>query len=204
MFFMAYIFVGLGNPGEEYLETRHNAGRIALEYAAKKFGGNEWEFNKKLNARVVNVKIGKKAGNLFVEPETFMNKSGVSVKPLITSVKKAESLVVIHDDLDLPIGRLKVSFNKSAGGHKGVESIIKAVKTEAFIRIRIGISPVTVGGKLKKPDHDDVTDNFIVANFKPKELEVIKKDISKKIAEVMEILVQDGLGQAMTIGNRVD
>ena len=95
-----------------------------------------------------------------------MNKSGLAVKPIITSKKKAEALIVIHDDLDLPIGKFKISFNKSSGGHRGVESIIKAIKTEAFTRVRIGISPATPSGKLKKPKGEKDVGDFILGEFK--------------------------------------
>jgi PTH1 family peptidyl-tRNA hydrolase len=147
---MSYVLVGLGNPGPEYEKTRHNTGRIVLEIFRKKCDFPDWEPDKKLKALVSKGKLGK-AEILLLEPETFMNNSGGSVKPLITSKKKAESLVIIHDDLDLPIGSYKISFNRGSGGHKGVENIIKAIGTEGFVRVRVGISPVTPGGKLKKP-----------------------------------------------------
>ncbi|MFZ3008902.1 MAG: hypothetical protein WA048_00520, partial [Minisyncoccia bacterium] len=124
-----YIVVGLGNPGEEYLNTRHNAGRLAVAYLEKK-----------------NLE-----GLKFVHLDTFMNKSGSGVAKVIKSKKAAEKLVVIYDDLDLALGTIKVSYNRGSGGHKGIESIVRALKTEAFIRIRIGTSPATPSGKLKKP-----------------------------------------------------
>ena len=80
-----------------------------------------------------------------------MNKSGNALKNIITSAKKAESLVVVHDDIDLPLGKIKISFGKSSGGHKGVESVIKAVKTINFTRVRIGISATNAKGVVKKP-----------------------------------------------------
>src|SRR3989344_1686430 len=110
-----YIVVGLGNPGEQYARTRHNTGRMVADIVAEKVEG---------------VKV-------FV-PDTFMNHSGKAVSKVIKSKKAAEKLIVIYDDLDLALGTMKISYNRSSGGHKGVESIIKALKTEAFIRIRIG------------------------------------------------------------------
>ena len=191
---MLYIF-GLGNPGEEYLGTRHNTGRIVLEYFRKSNDFPDWEKNGKLNALVSEGKIEKEK-IMLVEPETFMNKSGVAVKPLITSAKKALSLVVIHDDLDIPIGRAKMSFNKSSGGHRGVESIIRAIKTEAFIRIRIGISPATASGKLKKPTGDSAVEKTILGEFKKPELDAIKK-VSKKACQAISNLATSGLGKAI-------
>jgi len=132
---MAHIFVGLGNPGQEYEATRHNAGRILVENFGKAHDA-EWKEDKKLSAKVAKIKVGKSQVVLIL-PETFMNNSGKAVKPLITSIKSAEKLMVVYDDLDLPFESAKISFNKSSGGHKGVESIIKAVKTEKSARMRI-------------------------------------------------------------------
>jgi PTH1 family peptidyl-tRNA hydrolase len=192
---MSYIFVGLGNPGEEYRETRHNTGRILLELLGKSLGA-EWKLDKKLNATVSKIKLGSKPVTLVL-PETFMNNSGKSVKPLITSVKSAEKLMVIYDDLDLPFGTNKISFNKSSGGHRGVESIIKAIKTEKFARVRVGISPKTPSGKIKKPKGDEAVTKVILGKFKEEEMKELKK-LSKKLGETLETFVSGGLEKAMT------
>ena len=190
-----YHITALGNPGEEYKNTRHNVGRIVLEAFAKKNGFSEWIPNKKLKALSSEGKIGKEEAQL-IEPETFMNKSGLSLQPIITSKKKAESLIIIHDDLDLPIGKFKISFNKSSGGHRGVESVIKAIKTEAFTRVRIGISPSTPSGKLKKPKGEKDVADFILGEFKKSEMETLKK-LSKKVADALEMLILEGREKAM-------
>jgi PTH1 family peptidyl-tRNA hydrolase len=188
---MNYIIVGLGNPGEEYLNTRHNTGRMAVEALAKKIGvEEEWEEDKKIKSETVKSKLGKNTV-LLVKPNTFMNKSGDAVKSLVKSKKAAETLVVVHDDLDLPFGKIKISFNKSAGGHRGVQSVIKAVKTEAFIRMRIGIAPVTPSGKMKKPQGEQAVIDLILGKFKPAEQDAWKK-IMKKAADGLESIVVDG------------
>ena len=107
------------------------------------------------------------------------------------SKKAAETLVVVHDDLDIPFGKMKISFNKSAGGHRGVQSIMKAVKTEAFIRMRIGISPTTASGKMKKPQGEKEVEMLILGKFKPAEQDGLKK-IMKRAAEGLELIVTDG------------
>lgn len=190
-----YIIVGLGNPGEEHRETRHNTGRMALDYVRKGFDMPEWEENKKIKALSAEGKIGKEKV-MLVEPETFMNKSGASLMPLVKSKKAAEKVIVIYDDLDLPVGRMKVSFNRSSGGHKGVESIIKAVKTEAFARIRVGISSVTAAGKTKKPSGDEAVADFILGKFSPKEYEALKK-IFKTVPDAVAKIISDGVEMAM-------
>ena len=200
---MRYI-VGLGNPGEEYELTRHNAGRMAVLELARKEGMGELVFDKKLNALVGKGEIGgpafakASAGKEKVQiilPETFMNKSGDSLKPLALSVKKAGNLIVVHDDIDLPLGKLKISFGKRSAGHKGVESVIKAVKTVNFTRVRIGISSTNAKGVVKKPSGDKFLD-YIIGNFKPAELAEMKK-VAKKSAEALSVIVSEGAEKAM-------
>ena len=192
---MSYIFVGLGNPGADYEDTRHNTGRILIEWFGKSLGA-EWKTDKKLNAQVAKVKFGK-TQVILVLPNTFMNNSGKSIKPLITSIKSAEKMIIIYDDLDLPFGSSKISFNKSSGGHKGLESVIKAIKTEKFARVRVGISPVTSTGKIKKPSGEKAVMKVILGKFKPDELIQLKK-LSKKVNTALETFVSSGLEKAMT------
>ncbi len=192
---MAYIFVGLGNPGEEYENTRHNTGRILLTAFGKSLNA-EWKEDKKLNSLVAKVKVGKTPATLVL-PNTFMNKSGSAVKPFIGSQKAGEKLMVIYDDLDLPFGTSKISFNKSSGGHRGLESIIKAIKTEKFARVRVGISPTTGTGKIRKPQGDDAVTKVILGKFKPDEMLTLKK-LSKRIEDALTTFVSEGLEKAMT------
>ena len=194
------IIVGLGNPGEEYSGTRHNTGRIMLEYFRKENNFPEWEKNKKINALVSTDKIGKDKA-MLVLPETFMNKSGGSLTSLITSKKKAEQLVVVYDDLDLPIGKFKISFNRSSGGHRGLQSIIKKIKTEAFVRIRVGISPTSPTGKLKKPHGDVAVGDFILGEFREKEIDTIKA-VGRKVADALATVVFEGHEKAMGKWNK--
>ena len=190
---MRYI-VGLGNPGEEYELTRHNAGRIAVLELVKKEGMGELVFDKKINALVGKGEIGGEKVQIIL-PETFMNKSGNALKKIITSAKKAENLIVVHDDIDLPLGKIKISFGKNSGGHKGVESVIKAVKTINFTRVRIGISSTNAKGAVKKPSGDKFLD-YIVGKFKPAELAEMKKT-AKKAAEVLRAIATEGVAKAM-------
>jgi len=190
-----YTIVGLGNPGEEYRESRHNTGRMVASYIAKMA-----EIDLSPNKKMIGL-LGK--GDIegepvqIILPDTFMNKSGKSVSEVVKSKKAAEKLVVIYDDLDLPVGKMKISFNRSSGGHKGLESIIRSLKTEAFIRIRIGISPVTPGGKIKKPLGEDKVLKHVMAKFSPKEYEELKK-IFKKSDEFIRLLILKDLSTAMS------
>ena len=189
------IIVGLGNPGAEYENTRHNTGRMILDIFRQKNNLPEWQEDKKLKSL-----ISKKNKITLLLPETFMNKSGEAIAKIIKSKKAAESSVVIHDDLDLPLGRFKISFNRGAGGHRGVQSIVKLLKTGAFTRIRVGIASVTPSGKIKKPIGEKAVIDFILGKFKDKELETFKKT-AKKISEAIGIIITEGREKAMGVFN---
>jgi len=192
---MSWIIVGLGNPGEEYEGTRHNTGRMALDFFARQMKFGEWKEDKKAKAHVVGGMIGKIAV-VLVAPDTFMNKSGAAVAKFVKSQKAAERMVVVYDELDLPLGALKLSFNRGSGGHKGIESIMQAVKTKKFTRVRIGISPETAGGKLKKPSGEKEVVDHILKAFRSAELETLKP-VFKKTAQALEAIVTDGPERAM-------
>jgi PTH1 family peptidyl-tRNA hydrolase len=193
------LIVGLGNPGEEYKQTRHNTGRIILESIAKSNDFGEWKDNMKLKSLCSKGEIGKEKFD-FMLPETFMNNSGNAVCQIIDDKKKLKNLVVVYDDIDLPLGSLKISFNRSSGGHNGLESVIKKVKSREFVRIRIGVSPVTPSGKLRKPKGEEAVLKFLLGKYKEDELKEIKK-ISKKVGEIIEMVASEGKDKAMTLFN---
>lgn len=182
---MKYLIFGLGNPGAEYEGTRHNTGARVL----RAFG--EKTKNKKV---------------ILLEPTTYMNKSGEAAAKLVKLKKAAANLIVIHDDLDLPLGKFKISFGRGSGGHRGVESIIKKLKTQDFIRVRVGIAPTTprsndrsvgrAAGKIKKPVGEKAVVDFILSKFTPKE-ELKLKKLMAKLIEALEMIISDGLAAAM-------
>ncbi|OGZ06935.1 MAG: hypothetical protein A2942_01210 [Candidatus Lloydbacteria bacterium RIFCSPLOWO2_01_FULL_50_20] len=192
---MKFIIVGLGNPGGEYGGTRHNTGRIVLEEFRVAHDLPDWEMKKPYNALVSK---GDVTGGevLLIEPETMMNNSGKSLSLLVKSKKQAEQLVVIYDDLDLPLGKWKFSFDRGSGGHRGIESIARSIKTKAFVRVRVGISPTSLFGKMKKPKGEDAVVKFILGKFTNSELVELRK-MSKEISQALETLVRDGLDKAM-------
>lgn len=197
---MTWVIVGLGNPGEEYVETRHNTGRMALEYFAKESGFSEWKEDKKALAHISRGMVERTLVAL-VNPDTFMNKSGVAVAKFVKTPKSAERMIVVYDDLDLPLGKIKLSFDRGSGGHKGIESIARTLKTKKFTRIRVGVSPSTPGGKLKKPlGGDDVVD-FILARFKSAELSELKT-VFKKVSRALDAIVLEGPERAMNQFNQ--
>ncbi|MDP3962587.1 MAG: aminoacyl-tRNA hydrolase [bacterium] len=193
---MSYIIAGLGNPGEQYEGTRHNTGREMLFALSDR---ENFKLDKKANALVAKEKIGKESVTL-VAPETFMNKSGNAVAHYVKSVKAAQKLIVIYDDFNLPLGRIRISFNRSSGGHNGLESIIKAVKTQAFLRIRVGVAPENAKGNAKTPHGDEKIEKFILGEFKDDEMKEIKK-VSKKAIEGIETILKEGKDKAMSVVN---
>jgi peptidyl-tRNA hydrolase, PTH1 family len=196
---MPFIIAGLGNPGEEYDNTRHNTGRIMLDIIRAELKADEFESDKKLNAHVSETKI-KNEKVVLIAPDTFMNNSGKSIAPLVKNAKGAEKLLVIYDDFQLPIGRMKISYDKSSGGHNGLESVIKAVKTQAFPRLRIGTAPAKANGDAKIPHGEEKVEKFILGAFKDDELKIIKK-LGKKAAEVIEIWIKEGRDKATGVAN---
>lgn len=197
---MSFVIVGLGNPEPEYEGTRHNVGRFMLKVLAKKFDFSDWKQDAKIKALVSKGKIAGK-NVTFVFPDNFMNNSGSTVAPLIESKKDLEKLVVVYDDIDLPIGRMKISFNRSSGGHNGLESIIKKVRSQEFARVRVGICPTTPTGKQKKPHGEKAVIDFLMKEFRESEITELKK-LSKRIGESLETWIVDGLPKMMSLGNR--
>jgi PTH1 family peptidyl-tRNA hydrolase len=196
---MPYIIAGLGNPGPEYDTTRHNTGRIILEALRAEYAKDDFKYDKKLNAHVAKGKIGKETVT-FVAPDTFMNNSGKALAPLVKSVKAAEKMIVIYDDFNLPLGRIRISFNRSSGGHNGLESIIKSVKTEAFPRIRIGVAPENAKGNAKTPHGDEKIEKFILGKLKDEEVKELKK-VTKNVVAAVEVMVRESREKAMSIFN---
>ncbi len=197
---MTWVVVGLGNPGQEYESTRHNAGRLAVERFAKDSALDAWKIDAKSKLTVAK---GTVAGEsvVCVLPDTYMNKSGAAVLKYVKSVKAAEKMIVIYDDLDLPLGVLKMSFDRGSGGHKGLESVMRAVKTKKFTRIRIGVSPVTAKGVAKKPHGEEAVLKFILQKFKPSDMEELKP-IFKRASAATKASIEQGPLVAMNEFNR--
>jgi peptidyl-tRNA hydrolase, PTH1 family len=167
---MKYTIVGLGNPGPQYASTRHNIGRELVAALGSDLPGKP----------------------KILEIDVYMNNSGSAIKKAVMSGK---GLIVVHDELDLPLGRVKISYGNSPGGHNGVKSIVRALKTQDFARVRVGISPAA-GGKLKRPTGEDLAD-FVLAKFKPAEKEKVKK-VKKLVKEALERIIEEGVERAQT------
>ena len=196
---MALVIVGLGNPGKEYETTRHNAGRSAVELLAKQEGCDEFIFNKTSNALVAKGAVEGENATLVL-PETMMNLSGKAVAAFVKSPKAAKNLLVIHDDLDLPIGVIKMVFGRGSGGHKGVESVMRAIKTKDFARIRIGVAPAGKKNQAKKLKDEEKVIKLVIGKWKPSESVTVKK-VLKKAAEAARLFASEGIEAATMFAN---
>lgn len=172
------LIIGLGNPGEKYQKNRHNLGFAVLDEIA-----DNWEDNKKLKSL-----ISKKNDLILAKPLTYMNNSGLAVKLLTINYKlQSINLIVVHDDLDLMLGQIKVRTGGSGAGHHGVESIIKALGTDQFTRIRLGIG----NQKSHSGEHHRVhfdADKFVMEPFEPDEIPKVKHMIKQVVEVLTDIL----------------
>jgi len=141
------LVVGLGNPGRAYERTRHNAGFLVVEELARRHGG-VWRKKLWTPVRCAEIALGGERA-LLAEPTTFMNRSGAAAGPLARrNGLTAEAVLVVYDDVSLPLGRLRVRADGSAGGHNGVKSLIAALGGEGFPRVRVGVGPAPAGVEL--------------------------------------------------------
>ncbi len=181
------LIIGLGNPGKKYENTRHNVGsRVVDELRSSPLFAtarvvDELRSSPHFATACVNELVPLSLKNVILEkPKTFMNESGKAIKSLIKQYKiKPENLIVIHDDIDLALGTIRIVKNRGAAGHKGVESIIKELGTKDFNRIRIGICP-----KVGKPES---VDRFVLQNFTKQEEKILKEVVQIVIEKISEI-----------------
>ncbi|MFA5934168.1 MAG: aminoacyl-tRNA hydrolase [Candidatus Paceibacterota bacterium] len=190
-----YIVIGLGNPGKEYEKTAHNAGFLALDILT-----SDWKYDRYIDAETGTLIIGSEEV-LLTKPYTFMNLSG----DVITALKKKNEIIpahviVTHDDIDLPLGTLRISYDRGPGGHNGVKSISEALGTKEFIRIRIGVSRLIparqdlAGGEeekqiLAKPN---VTGKLSESDYS------LLTPALEKIPDIITTIITEGKEKAMT------
>ncbi len=189
------IIIGLGNPIPRYQGTRHNFGQAAISYFQKIKNFPEFKLKRKFESLISEGNIEKEKIILAL-PQTFMNESGRAVKKLIENCKlKIENLLVIHDDLDLPLGKIRIRKNGSAAGHKGVESIIDNLGTDNFIRFRLGISRPTQPPVFK---NRQLIKMFVLKKFRPAEKKIVHK-IIQKIGQTLEFALKEGIERAISL-----
>lgn len=189
-----YYIVALGNPGEEYKNTRHNVGFMVLDYLVDEFGWSSPRVRMPYEGLYTEGKIsGKEVIGFF--PTTFMNNSGLAVNKLISS-KEIEDLVVIYDDVDLPLGKIKISKDRGDGGHNGIKSIIHHLGSKDFVRVRVGIAPLHAETGLPMRPEGERLGNYVLNKFSKRELEELEA-VKVRVKELIEVMVKEGVTKAM-------
>ncbi len=176
---MVYTLVPLGNPGSHYAQTRHNAARIVCELLRDQLSSLE------------NVE-------LFV-PTTYMNESGRAVAEYFR-YHEGRELIVMYDDKDLPLGKMRISHDRGDGGHNGVKSVIESLGTREFTRIRIGIAPENVDGKDIKPPHGEEVQRYVMGKFSEDEVTKLR-ELAPKVVGAIQMITDKGFGKAMEVYN---
>jgi len=180
------IVVGLGNPGPDYAQTRHNVGWMALEKVAARRGPVREEFRG-------DGALGRARGLLLFKPLLYMNRSGPPVARLLRETgAEVDELLVLADDLNLPLGSIRIRAGGSSGGHNGLGSLIEALGTEQFPRLRMGIGP--------RPGRTDARD-FVLSAFADSEWDAVE-EMTERAAEAVECWLDEGLQEAMSRFNR--
>jgi PTH1 family peptidyl-tRNA hydrolase len=202
---MLFLFAGLGNPGDMYVGTRHNVGRDFLLSLARAAGFGEWNRDKYAGALITSGHISRELGSpqaLFVLPETYMNRSGDAIRKCASKHNiPFDNIVLIHDDIDLPIGAVRVSKGRGSGGHNGVQSVINALGTKHFVRVRIGICPVDKTLTPRKPART-ITSDYVLKPFLPDE-EAAVIGALEKAREALVLIADRGVHAAMERINRL-
>ncbi len=183
-----FIIVGLGNPGSKYRNTRHNIGFMVVECLAEKEGMG---LVREAPHYIWNRGMLDGTDIVIAEPLTFMNRSGLAVRELLERFDAGpESLIVVHDDCDLPLGRIRIRKKGSSGGHRGVASVIEELRTEWFTRVRMGIGRPREGGLR----------DYVLSAFTEEEKSAVG-DFVKKGAEAIRAIIIQGVDRAMNLYN---
>ncbi|OHD05463.1 MAG: aminoacyl-tRNA hydrolase [Spirochaetes bacterium GWB1_27_13] len=181
-----YLIAGLGNPGMQYRNNRHNVGFLFCDFLLKEY---DFEDFKKKDNYYCSKSIYSDAHTVFIKPLTYMNLSGSAVVNALNFFKiPKENLIVIYDDMALPFGKIRVRENGSAGGHNGLKSIQGALGTDEYKRIRVGISA---------PHHEGDVINHVLGDFGRDDLEVLNAQIFVAVDNALKLIVRDNIKDAM-------
>jgi len=195
---MLHIVVGLGNPGEKYADTRHNVGRMVVEHL-QKMDFTDWEDRKEIKAKMSKGSIGEHIV-VLLEPDDYMNNSGKSISKYLKNIDEEVVSIIVQDDIDLPIGSFRISYNRGSGGHNGIRSVEAELKTKNFTRVRIGIAPLTFFGTMRKPKGERAVQDFVLKKFTSGEFRKLENVLDESTKAIIQI-VQEGHVKAMNAYN---
>ncbi|HEU4677632.1 MAG TPA: aminoacyl-tRNA hydrolase [Candidatus Paceibacterota bacterium] len=189
-----FTIVGLGNPEKEHASTRHNAGWLTLSRFIEENGLPEASRSSRYEGLLSEGQVGGRAVAVLM-PTTYMNNSGTSVAKYVKEKGALDELVVVHDDVDLAWGDVKISAGRGAGGHNGVQSVIDHLGTKEFVRVRVGIAKRGFFGGVKRPTGEDLA-AFVLSPFSAGELKALP-DIAKRVADALTTILEHGAVRAM-------
>ena len=193
------LIVGLGNPGKKYEKTRHNLGFMVLDGLLQELTPVEktiWEKNNKFNSLMAKID-----DLILVKPQTFMNNSGQAVQKIARFYRiKPEDIWLVHDDVDLPLGKIKIRLDGAAAGHHGVESVIEKLGTDQFDRFRVGIGHPREKGKLEIRSERSV-EAYVLREFDINDASEVKQMV-KKAVQAINIALEKGLEKTMSRFNQ--
>lgn len=184
-----YYIVGLGNPGIQYENTRHNAGFIAIDYLARKYSIDvrKIKFKSLIGQGVIS---GQKV--MLVKPQTYMNNSGEAIREIYKYFDfDHDKLIVIYDDIDIDFGSIRIRKKGSAGTHNGMKSIIYNLEFDDFPRIKVAVG--------KKPSYMDLA-NFVLSGFSKQEVKIIEEEV-KLTSDAIEMILEEGIEKTMSMFN---
>jgi len=185
---LAKVIVGLGNPGRRYERSRHNVGFMVLESLAREASG---AWSRRMISRTCSIEIGG-VPVLLAEPLTYMNDSGTAVQVMLSALQRDPGdLLLVLDDFNLPLGRIRIRERGSAGGHRGLESVLAALKTDEILRVRIGV------GEESMPDSKS---EFVLSDF-PAESQTELDEMITKAGNAVKSILKDGVSKSMAIFN---
>lgn len=198
------LIVGLGNPGEKHEKSRHNFGFLVVENFLKTFESAKntvWDDNKKLKSDIAQIEWNSQKKKsvekiIIAKPKTFMNNSGMAVSLIANYFKISPSDIwIIHDELDLPLGAMKIRLGGGGAGHHGIESIMESLSTDKFWRFRLGIGHTKAHSGVAKAKFSDATE-FVLGNFSGQEKSKVKVTL-KKAVKALETALEEDLTRAM-------
>lgn len=190
------LIAGLGNPGEKYENTPHNAGFLVVNQLGSTYDA-KFTIHTGLESEIAEVKLNRKKF-IFAKPQNFMNNSGTAVKKIVSSFKvQISGIWIIHDDMDLALGQIKIVRNRGSAGHKGVEDIMKKLKTKDFVRFRIGIRPAKI------PAHRPKTlmNKFVISTLNGAEKKFFDETI-KRCTEAVQLAFDQGIEKSASVYNK--
>lgn len=183
------IIAGLGNPGDRFAGTRHNVGFSTIVYLGDKY---DIRFTEKKHKAVFGKGIIEGEKVILAMPQTYMNSSGESVRELVDYYKCGlEDIIIIYDDIDLPLGKIRIRERGSAGGHNGMKDIVSHLGSQDFVRVRVGVG--------KKPDNMDLVD-YVLSRFSKDELPLIRIGC-EQACDAVSVILRDGAAAAMNLYN---